>query len=274
MTESPHESLAGRLAGLFSRFPQVEAVAMAGSLASGTAPDPSSDIDLYVYTTALLPLQDRMNVVEAAGGASRADMNLDYWDLGDEWFDARTGIEVDVMFWETAWIEEMLEQTLTRCRASLGYSTSHWHTIRVSQVLFDRNGWFARLKAWCGQPYPEELRRAVIRRNHAVLRDVIPSYLHQIQKAVRRGDLVSVNHRLSALLASYFDILFAFNRVPNPGEKRLLEQAARLCPSLPVNMAAEVTAVLQSAGRPGPEILEDLDRLLDHLDQWLAEDPV
>ncbi len=272
MTDTPHQSLANRLAGLFSQFPQVESVAMAGSLTSGAAADLSSDIDLYVYTSAPVPLTDRIALVEAAGGASRADMNLDYWDLGDEWFDARTGIEVDVMFWEPAWIEEMLKRILVHHRASLGYSTSHWHTIRASRVLFDRNGWFGRLKAWCEQPYPEELRRAVIRRNQPVLREVIPAYLRQVEKAVKRGDLASVNHRVSALLASYFDVLFACNRVPNPGEKRLLEQAARLCPSLPVDMAVEVTAVLQSAGQPGSAVVANLNQLLDHLDQWLANE--
>ncbi len=272
MTDTPYRSLALRLAGLFSQFPQVEAVAMAGSLATGAAADLSSDIDLYVYTSALIPLAERAALVEAAGGASRADMNLDYWDLGDEWFDARTGIEVDVMFWEPAWIENMLQRVLVQCQASLGYSTSHWHTILVSQVLFDRTGWFGRLKTWCEQPYPEELRRAVIQRNHPVLRGVIPAYLRQVEKAARRGDLVSVNHRVSALLASYFDVLFACNRVPNPGEKRLLEQAARLCPSLPDNMAAEVTTVLQSAGQPGPGVVADINRLLDHLDQWLESE--
>lgn len=272
MMDTPHQSLTARLAGLFSQFSQVESVAMAGSLATGVAADLSSDIDLYVYTSALIPLSDRITLMDAAGGASLANMNLDYWDLGDEWFDAQTGIEVDVMFWEPVWIEDMLKRVVVHHQASLGYSTCHWHTIRASRVLFDRNGWFGRLQAWCEQPYPEELRRAVIQRNQPVLRDVIPAYLHQVEKAVRRGDLISVNHRVSALFASYFDVLFACNRVLNPGEKRLLEQAARLCPSLPVDMVADVTAVLQSAGQPGPAVVANLARLLDHLDQWLAKE--
>lgn len=57
-----------------------------------------------------------------------------------------------------------------------------------------------------------ELRgRTIVALNHPVLRDVIPSYYAQIEKAVGRGDLVSVNHRLAALLASYFDTVFAVN---------------------------------------------------------------
>jgi hypothetical protein len=269
MTEVSHQMLAQQLADLYSRFPQVQAVAIAGSITSGAVTDLSSDIDLYVYTTALVPLAERLALVEAAGGASRADMNLDYWDLGDEWFHAPTGIEIDVMYWDTRWIEETLDRVLNKHQVSLGYSTSHWHTIRSSQTLFDRNGWFGRVKSQSEVPYPEPLRRGIIRRNHSLLRGVIPGYLHQIEKAVRRGDLISVNHRVAALLASYFDILFACNCVLNPGEKRLLEHTRRLCASLPPCMVEDVTAILQSAGLPGQGLLDNMIRLLDHLDAWL-----
>jgi hypothetical protein len=94
-----------------------------------------------------------------------------------------------------------------------------------------------------------------------------------VEKAVRRADLVSVNHRVAGLLASYFDILFACNRVLHPGEKRLIEQAARMCPSLPENMAADVTAVLQAAGKPGGEVVDQINRLVDHLEEWLSQEP-
>ena len=58
-----------------------------------------------------------------------------------------------------------------------------------------------------------------------------------MEKAVARGDLVSFNYRVAALLASTFDILFALNRLPHPGEKRLLAFAAQHCPLRPAGMA-------------------------------------
>jgi hypothetical protein len=271
MQDLDHLGLAQLLSGLFSRFPQVEAVGLAGSLASGVPTDPASDIDVYVFTTRLIPVEQRAALVEEAGGAARANMNLDYWDLGDEWLHKPSGIEVDVMYWDPGWIEATLARVLEQHQASAGYSTCHWHTIRSMCILYDRSGWLERLIQKSEAPYPEALRRAIIRRNHALLRDLIPAYLPQVEKAARRGDLVSINHRIAGLLASYFDILFAANAVLHPGEKQLVERAARLCPSLPQGMAAAVGAVLQSAALPGLAVVEQTCRLLDQLDLWLGE---
>ena len=264
--------LARRLADLYSRFQQVEAVALSGSLASGVADDAGSDLDLYVFTTAVIPLPERLSLVEQAGGASRADMNLEYWDPGDEWFDARTGIEVDAVYWDTQWIERFLARVLRDHQASIGYSTAHWNTIVQAQPLFDRSGWFARLQEDCRQPYPEDLRRAIIDWNLALLRDVIPSYVRQLEKAVRRRDLVSTNHRAAAFLASYFDVIFAFNRVLHPGEKRLVAQAERLCARLPVDMAGQVADLLRQCGSPGPELVSAAHRLVDGLEAMVRSE--
>jgi hypothetical protein len=100
---------------------------------------------------------------------------------------------------------------------------------------------------------------------------VIPGYSHQIEKAVRRGDQVSVNHRVSALLASYFDVIFAFNRVLHPGEKRLLEHATRLCPCLPENMAERVTSVVRAAGQGDEQLIDEVNRLVDGIEKMVGD---
>ena len=48
------------------------------------------------------------------------------------------------------------------------------------------------------------------------------------------------------MLASYFDIVFAVNGQPHPGEKRLVEFAGALCPNLPTGMVEGVTAFLST----------------------------
>src|SRR5512133_965031 len=129
--------LIDRLRDLYQQFPQVEAIALAGSLTSGAVTDPASDIDLCVYVTGPVPLEAREALVKQAGGASKANLGLDYWGEGDEWFDAGTGVEVDAVYWDTQWMEGMLDNVINRCQAGLGYTTAIWHTVRHSQVLFD-----------------------------------------------------------------------------------------------------------------------------------------
>jgi len=105
-----------------------------------------------------------------------------------------------------------------------------------------------------------------------VLRDVLPAWAGQLEKAARRGDLISVNHRLAGLLASYFDIVFAVNRRLHPGEKRLLDAAVRTCPRLPVAMADDVTEILRTATTDLAGLPARVGRLLDRLDALLADE--
>lgn len=261
-------NLAAELAGHFSRLEGVEAVALAGSRVS--QPDPASDIDLYVYTRRDIPVSVREAIIDQVGGASFANLGLNYWGAGDEWYHAQTGIEVDSMYFEADWMQARIESVMVAHHASEGYTTCFCYTVRNSKIFYDPNGWFARLQALTSQPYPEDLRRNIIALNYPLLRGIIPAYGHQAEKAARRGDLVSVNHRLAALLACYFDILFAFNRVLHPGEKRLVNLALERCERVPENMADDVSAVLRSAGSGGEAFVSDLNRLLDHLDDLLG----
>ncbi len=225
-----------------------------------------------MYTRAEIPLSDRRTIVEQAGGASRASLGLNFWGPGDEWLDAASGIELDLVYFDTAWMTTQLQRVLKEYKASLGYSTCLWYTLRHSLALYDPNGWFANLQEFANVEYPEPLRANIIAFNHPVLREIIPSYANQLKKAIHRKDLVSVNHRLAALLASYFDIIFAFNRQLHPGEKRLVEHAHGCCSRLPENMAVDITRLLSSASSGEPACLEYLNILLNRLDALLVED--
>ena len=269
--QTEHLALARRIAGLFAPLQQVEAVALGGSRGGGgVATDPSSDIDVYVYTNGDIPLEVRAGIVERSGGATRTSLDMRYWGPGDEWLNAATGIHVDAVYFDAGWMEEQVERVLVRHEASLGYTTCFWHTVRGSIALEDPRGWFAGLQERCRVEYPEELRRNIVALNHPVLRGVLPAYAHQLEKAVKRRDLVSINHRLAGLLASYFDIVFAVNRQPHPGEKRLIEAAVGSCPRLPAEMAADLAEILETATTDLAGLPRRVARLLDGLDALLA----
>ncbi|MBA3415964.1 MAG: DUF4037 domain-containing protein [Chloroflexia bacterium] len=264
------DALAAEVAAALGSLPGVVAVAAAGSHLAG-ADDPDSDIDLYVYAAEPPPLAARAAL--AARFATAAEIGNEAWEPGDEWVAARTGIAVDVIYRTPAWIETQLDRVLVRHEAALGCSTCFWHNLRYSRPLVDRDGWYRRLQAAAARPYPEPLKRAVVARNHPVLRQTLSSYRHQIALAVRRDDAVSIQHRTTALLASSFDIIFAVNELPHPGEKRLLWHATTRCARLPAGFADDVSALLGVAASPaGDVILARVDALLDGLDDLLADE--
>lgn len=272
MPDSPHGALARRLGEHYAALATVEAVAVAGSRGVGATPDAASDLDLYVYTRGVVPLDVRAAIVEATGGAARLDLDQSYWGASDGWIQAGTGIEVDIVYFGAEWMASELDRVLVRHEPSLGYTTCLWHTVARSTVVADPRGWFADLQARARVPYPEALRRSVVAHNHPALRGIITGLANQVAKAADRGDLVSVNHRLAALLASYFDIVFAVNRETHPGEKRLLQLATARCGRLPEAMTEDVEELLATAVADPAGLRTRLDRLLDRLDELLRRE--
>lgn len=265
-TSAEFTAVARATAERFGALPGVVAVVWAGSQTTRMV-DASSDIDLYVYAEREIPPAERAALL---GDTARAlELDNRFWEPGDEWLDAASGIHLDVMYRSPQWIREQIERVLVRHEASVGYSTCFWANVLASEALVDPQDWFAELRAWADQPYPEPLVPAIIAKNHPILRDTHSSYRYQLASAAARGDSVSLNHRAAALLASYFDILFAVNRLPHPGEKRLLTWATRHCPLRPPEMAAQVAALLAAAAPGGVDVLAAVDALLDDLDALL-----
>jgi hypothetical protein len=261
--------LVNKIAEAFQVLTSVRAVALGGS--SFGKNDSKSDIDIYVITKSDIPLRTREAIAKDTC-AENINLDLHYWDRGDQWIDGTTGIEVDIIYWDPSWMEDQVNKSFTQNIPSLGYSTCTCHTIKNFSILYDSNGWLRELINFCRQPYPEDLRNNIIHYNYPVLRDVIPAYLHHIEKAVHRGDLISINHRVAALLASYFDIIFAFNRVTHPGEKRLIQLTIESCPHIPKSMKSQVETVLRNAANPTPSLIDQIDQLIDNLDDLLKED--
>ena len=262
------ESILLEIAAAYGDLPGVVAVAVAGSIAAGTA-DPASDFDLYVYASELPPIPLRTAVADRF--AVKSEIGNMVWEQGDEWRHRSTGRHVDVMYRTPAWIEDQLARVLVHHEATAGYSTCFWHNVLHSAALVDANGWYRQLQEQARQPYPEALKSAIIAKNHPILRLAFSSYLHQLERAVSREDPISVQHRTTALLASYFDILFAVNEIPHPGEKRQLHQILARGSKLPLGMEAALTNVLSVPAAPATRAaVESAATLVDGLDALLA----
>lgn len=264
---SPVESLAVSLARRYAVFPGVAAVALGGSRAAGLAA-PDADLDLYVYAEPVPPIHLRAAL---AGSSERRELDHHVWETGDAWVDGATGVVVDVTYRAPGWIEGELARVLDRHEASVGYSTAIWHNVRAARSLVDRDGWFAALQARARVPYPPALVRAIVAKNHPLLRRSLFSFLRQTEGAIARGDAVAVQHRLTAFFSSYLDVLFALNREPHPGEKRLVRYAEARSPRRPPDFAGRVEALLAAAAPPPDAsalrrlahgLIDDLDALL------------
>jgi len=258
-------ALAARLAAAYGAHPQVVAVALGGSRGAGSE-DAASDLDLYVYATSPLPIDARAAIARAGAAGGRVEVGNAFFEPGDEWIDAPTGLTVDVMFREPAFVEGELDRVLVRHEARVGYSTCIWWNLLRSAPLLDRSSWYAAQQSRARAPYPEPLRRAVVARNHPMLRAHLSSFATQLERAAERGDAAAANHRAAALLASAFDVLFAVNRTPHPGEKRLVAWAETLCPLRPASLGSLVAGLLRAVAE-GASCRAEVEALVEPIDR-------
>lgn len=256
------EAAASALAAL----PEVGAILLAGSHGAGTA-DAASDFDVVVYGDGIVPAARRRMALAPHCGVMEWDNR--YWEPEDDGA-LRDGTPVEFIYRSFEAFEALLAGVVERHDAWVGYTTCFWANLRDSRILFDRTGRAAALQARFSVPYPRALQRAIVTKNWPLLGSSCASYLHQIEQAAGRGDPVSLNHRIAAWLASYFDIVFAANLCPHPGEKRLLARLAAL-PDRPPGADTDLRALLATAAASDPTApVAAVRRLLAALQPWLT----
>ena len=247
------ENIKGIIDGL-SRHKNIVAITLGGSRATGNN-DAKSDYDMYIYYDEAIDKDFRKSVLEQYCG--HMEIAVDYFEEEDDCI-LNNGIIIELIYRNISDIRNYVENLMTQHQASLGYTTCFLDNLTASKVLYEDNGCYTDLKNRIF--YPEELRRNIISKNMEMLHGVIASYDTQIIKAYQRQDMISVNHRIAAYLASYFDILFAVNKVYHPGEKRLIALAKKKCSKLPVNFEHDINQLLN---------LTDIEQTLDSLYQNL-----
>lgn len=246
------------LAQAFSRLDGCSAMAVSGSRTSQIN-DQASDWDIYVYRKERILPEVRAAII----GPLCDSMSIDasFFEEGDEF--SKDGVYYDVMYRDEAFIQDQIERVWVRHQPSLGYSTCFLHNLRTSRFIFDKAALAARISTLDG-PYPEALAKAIIDYNRRMTSgDGEATWVRQLDLAVKRGDYVSRNHRLAALMASYFDMLFAYNRVLHPGEKKIMGYCHLLCSRLPEDFDQDIEAIYSTA-YDGP-VVENVERALAHL---------
>lgn len=250
-----------------SSLEYVDTLALSGSR-TGLINDEKSDFDIYVYSNQEVDINFRKKLAQKY--AQKAEVDNRFFGPGDEWILKDSAIHMDFMYRCLDWANEEINRVWMNHQASIGYSTCFLYNIATSKIIYDKNHKFEQLQKMLNTPYPEELVQNILDKNYPLLKSKITaSFYEQIKNAVERNDLFSVNHRLSALLVSYFDILFAINKVLHPGEKRLVPYVLKTCKTIPANFEKNMQEVLCSS--KDLTLLTHLDVLLDELDKTIKK---
>ena len=263
-----YEEVLQAIVSRFAALNEVEGILLAGSLTNNTQ-DEHSDIDLYVYQNAEIPVDKRDEITKEF--TSYMELNNQFWETEDDGILKDLNMGLEIIYRDFNWIKADLERILDQHQGSVGYSTCFWSNYLSSKILYDRDGKFTALQEKYNVPYPKELKQSIIEKNYPLLRKSMCSYYDQIEKALKRNDLISINHRVASLLASYFDILFAVNEMPHPGEKKLIKIVKSKCSLLPNGLEEDIQRVLEKSVSGTKEVLDSIDILVDHLDILLEE---
>ncbi len=240
---------------------EVEAIALGGSRA-GENFDEKSDYDVYLYTTSRIDEEVRRELLSQY--CDYMEIGNHFWELEDN-CTLKNGIDIDVLYRNIDDFTSDIASVVEGCNARNGYTTCMWHNLVTCKIVCDKNGRLQEMKDRFSVDYPEKLRANIIAQNMRLLSDNLPSYDLQIKKAVKRGDLVSINHRTSAFLESYFDVILALNKKTHPGEKRLVELCKKNCDILPRNFEENLNTLFADLFVNSEKVENDLATILGEL---------
>lgn len=240
----------------FSELPEVEAIAIGGSTSAKTS-DLKSDIDTYIFVNSEIPIKNREKIIKPI--SSKYEIGGEYFGSGDEFLFDTINQEIDVMYWNIHWFEEIISNVWEKHYPSNGYTTCFLYTLKNFNIIYDSKTWLKNLQSKINTEYPQKLQENIIKRNLMLMKDKpFSSYFEQIEKALERNDLNSVNHRITAFVASYFDIIFALNKQLHVGEKRLISYVKTNCKIVPNNFEENLQKLFSQPNNDTLEILNDI----------------
>lgn len=224
----------------FANHDSVAGIVIGGSRATGTF-DELSDWDIYIYTTSPIEEAERKTMLEPF--VSYMEYGNTFWELED---DGRLldGTTIELIYRDLDDFETGIHRLLDHASAGTGYTTCNAHHLQHGLIEYDATKRLEKLKDKLNAPYPQALKDAVIVKNSALLKDLMPSFYYQLEKAYKRNDSFSINHRMTELMASYFDIIYALNEEYHPGEKGLIAHSSKLA-KLPEGHKETLEAVFE-----------------------------
>jgi hypothetical protein len=224
-------------------------IALGGAHAKGIA-DEESDVDLYLFATAVRPNEER---AQLAAAFSPEVGNVVCW--GDDTLFSQAG--TDFRFRERhieCWLRNAahINETIAACQAGVvrrdlvTWTTTGFYNhcclsdVKAMVPLADPAGILARWKSQVAT-YPPKLRRSIIGQ-HLAAAQFWPRNFHY-RSAVARADVIYVTGIVQQVVHNLVQVLFALNETYFPGDKRLDEALAHL-PCQPAGLRERVASLL------------------------------
>jgi hypothetical protein len=251
----PHDSILQRLVPTLAEVPGIEAIALGGSRARGTASN-TSDYDLGLYFSSAREL-DTERLLEVARplvddpNAATVTTVGEWgpWIVGGAWLKVQ-GRKVDLLYRNIEAVAEVIEA----CRAgdiSMDYQPGHPHgfcsaiwmgEVALCEVLYDPRGAMAKLKS-LALPYPKALRDALIRR-----------FQWEILFSIENGELAASREEQTHVAGCVYraltcigQVLFALNERYLTNEKGALQEAVHFRLTIP-DLTERVARIWQLVG--------------------------
>jgi hypothetical protein len=210
--------------GSVSALKEVEAIGQSGDGKLPAADE--SDVDVFVFCSRVPEDARRAEVLsplcEELENVKIGAIHSDHWGEGD--CATLGGMEVWLMYFDAQaqcdYTEAILRGDHPDKADNYFYPTGRLATIAGMKTLYDRNGWLKSMKELL-QPYPETLAQKLTVYHIGSLRDT-----EDLDRAVRRGDVLFYHFALDLALDHFLQALFALNRSYFPSRKRTLEIAA------------------------------------------------
>ncbi|MBR2109550.1 MAG: DUF4037 domain-containing protein [Ruminococcus sp.] len=249
----------------FKSIKAVEAIALGGSRA-GADYDEKSDYDVYLYITEPIDESKRRGILSKY--CKIIELGNHFWETEDNCV-LKNGTDIDILYRNLDDFVNDVAEVAEKHNPRNAYTTCMWHNLRTCKIIFDRNCRLQKAKERFDIPYPAELRKNIIENNMRLLHSSLPAYDRQIIKAAQRGDLNSVNHRVTGFMETYFDLIFAINEMTHPGEKRLVKICKAQCEILPEDFEENINAVFSHMFTDSEILERDLQKIIFELNKIL-----
>lgn len=193
--------------------------------------DETSDYDLYIYCSSIPDEATRLTILKRF--CSHIEIGNHFWELEDD-CTLMSGQDIDILYRDINQIRDELVDVVERCIIQNAYTTCLWHNVLHSKILYDSDD-------------------------------------KQIIKATMRKDIVSFNHRVTAFLETYFDLIFALNMLTHPGEKRMIAYAEQNAQSLPNHFQKNIERLIYGTTCHPYKIQDILNDILNELTSLLHD---